>query len=176
MAPGNRSSGLDFSDGKVPSLEQHPDMDKSLGGQNVYLQRNKTERRRLQGLQRSNTNASMKVAPYVPKTFSEKWNVWMINEGGRRLFFGVWIFLHLLVAVFGAFHYQTKDNLVTARATFGVTFSASHAFHNNITISLIEYTPLQPSLVRLPSSFMLTLYLFSCPSAVTSFPSYVVPH
>ncbi|KAI0826184.1 NADPH oxidase [Irpex lacteus] len=156
MAPGNRSSGLDFSDGKVPSLEQHPDMDKSLGGQNVYLQRNKTERRRLQGLQRSNTNASMKVAPYVPKTFSEKWNVWMINEGGRRLFFGVWIFLHLLVAVFGAFHYQTKDNLVTARATFGVTFTiartAALVLHVDVIfillpvcrnfISLLRRTPL----------------------------------
>ena len=132
MAPGNRSSGLDFSDGKVPSLDQHPDMDRPLGGQNVYLQRNKTERRRLQGLQRSNTSASIKVAPYVPKTLGEKWNVWMINEGGRRMFFFVWIFLHILVAVFGAFHYQTKDNLTTARATFGVTFSA---YYPSISIS-----------------------------------------
>jgi NADPH oxidase len=47
----------------------------------------------------------------------------MINEGGRQLFFGVWIFLHLLVAVFGFLNYQLKDNLVDARATFGVTFS-----------------------------------------------------
>jgi NADPH oxidase len=51
-----------------------------------------------------------------------KFDLWMINEGGRQVFFGVWIFLHLLVAAFGFFHYQVKDNLTQARATFGVTF------------------------------------------------------
>lgn len=120
-----RSSGLDFSDGNVPALEQHPDMANiALGGnQPSHLQRNKTERRRLQGLQRTNTTASAKVTPYKPNTWREKWDLWMINEGGRRLFFFVWIFLHLLVAVFGAFHYQLKDNLTTARSLFGGTFS-----------------------------------------------------
>ena len=49
----------------------------------------------------------------------------MINEGGRQLFFGVWIFLHMLVAVLGWMHYSLKDNLVTARATFGITFGMS---------------------------------------------------
>jgi hypothetical protein len=48
----------------------------------------------------------------------------MINEGGKRLFFFIWVFLHLLVAVFGFINYQLKDNLTTARATFGVTFGA----------------------------------------------------
>ena len=150
MAPGNRSSGLDFSDGKVPSLDQHPDMDRPLGGQNVYLQRNKTERRRLQGLQRSNTSASIKVAPYVPKTLGEKWNVWMINEGGRRMFFFVWIFLHILVAVFGAFHYQTKDNLTTARATFGVTFSAYYTVYQYIIVINTSNLPLSHRPYRCP--------------------------
>lgn len=118
-----RSSGLDFSDGKlaVPGLEQHPDV--ALTAQPRNLQRNKTERRRLQGLQRSDTTTGGKVTPYVPRTWQEKWDLWMINEGGRRIFFFVWIFLHLLVAVLGALHYDLKDNLVTARATFGVTFS-----------------------------------------------------
>jgi hypothetical protein len=48
----------------------------------------------------------------------------MINEGGKRLFFFSWIFLHLLVAVFGFLNYQLKDNLTTARAMFGITFNA----------------------------------------------------
>ncbi|KAJ3524950.1 hypothetical protein NM688_g8476 [Phlebia brevispora] len=116
-----RSSGLDFSDGKVPALEQHPDV--FIGTtQPGHLQRNKTERRRLQGLQRVNSAAVNKVTPYVPQTFKEKWDRWMINEGGRRIFFSVWVFLHILVAVLGALHYSLKDNLVTARATFGSTF------------------------------------------------------
>lgn len=99
-------------------------MDNNGGMQKSYLQRNKTERRRLQGLQRSNTTTSAQVTPYVPHTWGEKWNLWMINEGGRRIFFFVWIFLHLLVAALGTLHYGLKDNLTTARATFGVTFSA----------------------------------------------------
>ena len=121
-----RSSGLDFSDGKVPALEQHPDMNNIAlaGNQPSHLQRNKTERRRLQGLQRSNTTgATVKVEPYRPSTLSEKWSLWMINEGGRRMFFFVWVFLHVLVFVLGTLHYQLKDNLVGARTTFGVTFS-----------------------------------------------------
>ncbi|KAI0701938.1 NADPH oxidase [Cytidiella melzeri] len=155
MPFGKRSSGLDFSDGKVPALDQHPDVVLG-GGQQGFLQRNKTERRRLQGLQRSNTNTSQTVTPYVAKTFGEKWNLWMINEGSRRLFFFAWVFLHFLVALLGTFHYQLKDNLVTARATFGVTFTiartAALVLHVDVIfillpvcrnfISLLRRTPL----------------------------------
>lgn len=100
----------------------------NAGPQPNYLQRNKSERTRLQGLQRSNTTRSNTgQAPNQPKTLKQKLGVWMINEGGRQFFFGIWIFLHLLVAVFGMFHYQLKDNLVNARATFGITFSIARA-------------------------------------------------
>ena len=124
MAP-NRDDGFDFSDGRQSQFEEHPDLAINAGGlEPAHLQRNKTERRRLQGLQRSNTVASRPVQPYEPKTLVEKWQHWMINEGGKRLFFFVWIFLHILVVVLGTLHYGLKDNLTTARATFGVTFSA----------------------------------------------------
>ncbi|SRR6266404_3342367 len=123
-----RDDDFDFSDGKRSQLEEHPDIDVTADSvQPSYLQRNKTERRRLQGLQRSNTLTSRAVQPYVPKTLSEKWNHWMINEGGKRLFFFVWIFLHILVAVLGTVHYTLKDNLVSARALFGPTFGAFFA-------------------------------------------------
>jgi len=105
--------GFDFSDGANPD-----------GSQPTHLQRNKTERRRLQGLQRFNTAIPVTTAAFQPKTLRGKWDLWMINEGGKRLFFFVWIFLHLLVAVFGFLNYQLKDNLTTARATFGLTFGA----------------------------------------------------
>jgi len=80
--------GLDFSDGAQPPLDAHPDLDyNAYAPQPAHLQRNKTERRRLQGLQRSNTASSKPVVPYEPKTLKEKWDLWMINEGGKRLFF-----------------------------------------------------------------------------------------
>ncbi|GLB39986.1 putative NADPH oxidase [Lyophyllum shimeji] len=122
--PSNRSSGLDFSDGKGSALEQHPDIPSNYAGgtQPTHLQRNKTERRRLQGLQRTLTTTSVTSAPPKPTTLRQRFDLWMINEGGRQLFFGVWIFLHLLVAVFGFIHYQMKDNSVTARQNFGITF------------------------------------------------------
>lgn len=102
-------------------MENHPDLaDKG----STHLQRNKTERRRLQGLQRTLTNVStFKAETANEASWTYKFNIWLINEGGRQLFFGVWIFLHLVVTAFGFVHYQTKDNLVTARATFGITFA-----------------------------------------------------
>lgn len=119
----NRSSGLDFSDGTGPNrtFEQHPDLQEKPGA--THLQRNKTERRRLQGLQRTLTTTSLSSSPPKPKTAMRKFDLWMINEGGRQLFFGVWVFLHLLVFAFGFVHYQLKDNLTQARATFGITFA-----------------------------------------------------
>lgn len=125
-----RSSGLDFSDrGKVPALDQHPDLnsnyEKLEDDQPSHLRRNKTERRRLQGLQRSHVSGAAPVGPYIPTTLREKWRMWMINEGGRRMFFFVWIFLHVLVALFGFMNYQMKDNFNTARATFGLGFGES---------------------------------------------------
>ncbi|KAH8978949.1 NADPH oxidase [Lactarius akahatsu] len=124
----NRDDGFDFSDGRQSQFEEHPDLKINANGlQPAHLQRNKTERRRLQGLQRSNTTTSHVVTPYEPKTFTEKWRHWMINEGGKRLFFFVWVFLHLLVAALGCLHYGLKDNLTTARATFGITFTIARA-------------------------------------------------
>jgi hypothetical protein len=118
-----RNDGLDVSDGAQPPLDAHPDLDFNADApQPAHLQRNKTERRRLQGLQRSNTAASRVTTPYEPSTFREKWAHWMINEGGKRLFFAVWVLLHLLVAAFGALNYGLKDNLTQARATFGITY------------------------------------------------------
>lgn len=116
-----RSSGLDFSDrGQVSNLDQHPDLKTTHAPS--HLQRNKTERRRLQPLQRTNTTGATPRKPYKPERFIDKWKVWMINEGGRRLFFSVWIFLHLLVFAFGFVNYQLKDNLNDARAAFGYGF------------------------------------------------------
>ncbi|KAJ6605086.1 NADPH oxidase [Mycena sp. CBHHK59/15] len=125
------SSGLDFSD-RLPALDQHPDMDNYKG---ASLQRNKTERGRLQGLQRSNTTTAKK--PTGPKTFGEKVSLWMINEGQRHLFFATFIFLHLIVTVLGFLHYGLKDNLNNARATFGITFTIARAFALTLHVDVV---------------------------------------
>lgn len=119
-----RSSGLDFSDSdRFPAaMTDHPDIviDPMTGPS--HLQRNKTERRRLQGLMRVDGPRQVERVTYSPRNLRDKWNHWMVNEGGKRLFFFLWIFLQLLVAVFGFANYKLKDNLNTARATFGITY------------------------------------------------------
>jgi NADPH oxidase 2 len=131
--PQKRSSGLDFSD-RPPhtsdSFEQYPDLEDY---QVVHLQRNRTERRRLQGLQRTLTNASFHTPP-IQRTFKEKFDVWLINDGGRHIFLGTWIFLQLLVVVFGFLEYQLSDDLVGARATYGITYRAPFLFIKSIPI------------------------------------------
>jgi len=149
----NRSSGLDFSD-RAPAAD-HPDLIVHPDGGPSHLQRNKTERRRLQGLMRPDYNQPAQITA-KPTTLREKWEHWMVNEGGRRIFFVVWIFLQLLVAVFGFANYQLKDNNVDARATFGITYpiarTAALVLHVDVIfillpicrnfISMLRRTPL----------------------------------
>jgi predicted ferric reductase len=157
-----RNSGLDFSDGKLQSgnIDQHPDLadNKMLTGSNQpsHLQRNKTERRRLQGLQRTLGASSGTNRAPVLDGWRQRFDVWMINEGGRQVFFATWVFLHLLVAIFGFMHYSMKDNSVGARAIFGVTFpiarTAALVLHIDVIfillpvcrnfISMLRRTPL----------------------------------
>ena len=147
---------MDFADRGQPnqSNQFHPDLPDQRGPSPTHLQRNKTERRRLQGLQRSLTNSAPKPTFAANQAgFGARWNRWMINEGGRQLFFGVWILLHLLVALFGVFHYQLKDNLNNARATFGVTFtiarSAALVLHVDVIFILLPICRNFISMMRL---------------------------
>lgn len=119
-----RKDGLDFADTSPNNnLMDHPDMAFDNQARPVHLQRHKTERSRLQGLQRTLTNASKPASK--PSGLQARFQVWMINEGGRQLFFGVFIFFHVLVGVLGFLHYQRKDNLVNARRIFGLGFCKS---------------------------------------------------
>ncbi|KAM6501260.1 Ferric reductase NAD binding domain containing protein [Amanita muscaria] len=118
--------------------------------------RNKSERRRLQGLQRCNSNLHATGSHLPALTWRHKFAVWTNNEGGRQMFFGVWILLHVLVLVFGFVNYQLKDNYDNARSTFGVTFAIARAaalmLHVDVIfilfpvcrnfISLLRQTPL----------------------------------
>ncbi|KAF8752169.1 NADPH oxidase [Rhizoctonia solani] len=139
----NRTDGLDFAD-RDPTVESHPDVPRS------NLQRNKTERGRLQGLMRINSSTgiptiSMKNSQSgVFAAWKEKWDHWMVNDGGRQLFFGVVIILHLLVFGLGFVHYDLKDNSVGARALFGITFpiarTAALVLHVDAALILLPAT------------------------------------
>ena len=115
-----RSSGFDFADRAPTPTDMHPDI--MLSSERPNLQRNKTERTRLQGLMRLPNTVMKSNNVRVPGSLKERWDLWMINEGGKRIFFFSWVFLHLLVFAFGWVNYQLKDNEVNARALFGETF------------------------------------------------------
>ncbi|KAF9263207.1 hypothetical protein L218DRAFT_845664, partial [Marasmius fiardii PR-910] len=56
--------------------------------------------------------------------------LWMIDEGGRQMFFGVFIFLHLLRR---STWLLTEDNLTNvARRTFGAGFSTNRSFLSSL--------------------------------------------
>ncbi|KAJ8082261.1 hypothetical protein PM082_008109 [Marasmius tenuissimus] len=112
--------GLDFVDKNV---NDHPDFASIYTDRPSHLRRNLSERNRLQTLQRRLTmNSDIQAGPFQPTTLVERINVWLINEGGRQVFFGVWIFLHLLVAAFGFVHFFFKDDLANARRLFGNSY------------------------------------------------------
>ncbi|KAJ7621000.1 FAD-binding domain-containing protein [Roridomyces roridus] len=116
-----RFSGLDFSDGARGA--PLPD---ALDG--VYDQRNKTERRRLQGIQlAAPPNPRIRHDPLRPKKLTERVSVWLINDGKQRVFFATFLLLHLLVVIFGILNYGLNDNLTNARATYGVTYTIARA-------------------------------------------------
>ncbi|KAK7038179.1 FAD-binding FR-type domain-containing protein [Favolaschia claudopus] len=106
-----------------------------------HLQRNKTERWRLQGLQRVQTNDSAVVKAQIPKTLGQKLSIWMINEGPRSVFYAVFIGLHVIATILAALHYSLKDNLNGARASFGPTFviarSAAVCLHIDVIFILL---------------------------------------
>ncbi|WVQ97829.1 hypothetical protein IAU59_004944 [Kwoniella sp. CBS 9459] len=161
--PIRRSSNLSFDSGPPPlgyafsgqnaaiSSEDRPVVDRP-----TFLQRNKTERSRLQGLVHTMSNVSTGGAAVKTGDWKERIKVWMVNEGGRKIFFFLWIFIHILAFAFALVHYTLKDNFVTARSSFNWKFSiargAAQVLHIDVIfimfpvcrnfISLLRRTPL----------------------------------
>lgn len=122
-----RSSGFDFKDRNLfvdqdPFIDPKNDYNSASATFGVSLYRNKSERDRLQGIQQTWMNGSTPKGPQKPLTLGQRFDLWMINEGGKRLFFFSWIFFHCLVIAFGFMNYQLSDDLTNARATFGITY------------------------------------------------------
>ena len=125
---GRPSSGLDFSDRRdaVDALDAHPDIVLQRAPSSS-LQRNKTERRRLQGVMRTTTAVEGQTLPSQMKDtkIMERYHTWLINGGRAKLIFGFYIFLHILVIVFGFLLYQLRDTFTGTRAVVSVGFGTS---------------------------------------------------
>ncbi|KAF7329732.1 FAD-binding FR-type domain-containing protein [Mycena kentingensis (nom. inval.)] len=137
-----RSSNLDFSDGASALQEHRADsgLPVTNGPSFSSAARSRAEQRQQQA------NAPKPVPrgrhdPNRPKNLGERLTLWMINEGRQRIFFTVFVFLHLIVLAFGFVHYWYKDNLTDARKTFGVTFaiarSAALVLHLDVIFILL---------------------------------------
>lgn len=58
---------------------------------------------------------------------TERFKLWMVNDGQRRFFIAAWILLHTLVFSLGMVTWQISDNFNGARQTYGVTFAIAKA-------------------------------------------------
>jgi hypothetical protein len=126
--PGTPSSSFDFKDGSITYEEpwnQDPDPRESYVSGGV-MERNKTERGRLQEIQKKTPSIT---GPVERRTLKERFNVWLINEGSKKLFLAVWIFLHLLVAAFGFTHYYWNDHYINVRALLGITYRTQFSLY-----------------------------------------------
>ncbi|KAI1274278.1 ferric reductase NAD binding domain-containing protein [Xylaria sp. FL0933] len=99
-----------------------------------------SERARWTPLTRMLLSGEMTQERQKELTMREKFDKWMINEGYRRFFVFVFVFLHALVFAFGFVNYAVKDSLQIARNTFGPTYmiarSAALVLHVDVALIL----------------------------------------
>lgn len=130
----------------MDALAAHPDVARRAPNR-ANLQRNKTERHRLQGLMRnvssgdddraggSGSGTSSGAGKILGKPKDEKlmdrWHTWLINGGRSKILFGVYVFLHLIVFSLGFLHYQLKDSFSNVRGLVGFGYRESFALDFN---------------------------------------------
>ncbi|KAH0609316.1 uncharacterized protein H6S33_012802 [Morchella sextelata] len=86
-----------------------------------------SERSRWPALMAKMSSADISKHDVKLLTLQQKIDRWMVNEGYRRIFVGLFILLHMLVFGFGFIHYTLKDTLVGAREVFGITLPIARA-------------------------------------------------
>lgn len=101
-----------------------------------------SERSRLPPLTRMLMSGEMSGEPPRDFTVKEKFDIWMVNEGYRRLFIVVFALLHLMIFAFAYLNFDLKDNLTGARNTFGKTYpiarSAALVLHLDVALLLFR--------------------------------------
>ncbi|KAK9765605.1 hypothetical protein K7432_005925 [Basidiobolus ranarum] len=60
-------------------------------------------------------------------TWKQKFDVWMVNDGQRVIFFGLWVFIQFLIFSLAFVNYWFGDNFSNSRTTFGLTFAVARA-------------------------------------------------
>jgi NADPH oxidase 2 len=86
-----------------------------------------SERARWPPLTRMLMSGEMSGEPPRDLTMKERFDVWMVNEGYRRLFVVIFALAHLMLFAFAFLNFDLKDNLTSARGTFGITYPIARA-------------------------------------------------
>ncbi|KAL8695389.1 MAG: hypothetical protein Q9218_000148 [Villophora microphyllina] len=126
-------------------------MEEKLGRSNTTVSE-RWHRTRLPPLTRILMSGEMSTTPPRQLRLVEKIDRWAANEGSRFLFVATFCVVHGMVFAFGFLNYHLKDNLTTARSTFGSTYSIARAaalvLHFDIAILLFPVCRTLVSLLR----------------------------
>lgn len=97
-------------------------------------------------------SGEMSATPPRKLRLVEQVDRWAANEGSQFLFLAIFAVVHTMVFVFGFLNYHMKDNLSTARATFGASYPIARAaalvLHFDIAILIIPICRNLISLLR----------------------------
>ncbi|KAK2741368.1 hypothetical protein FQN57_005652 [Myotisia sp. PD_48] len=111
-----------------------------------------SERARWPALTRMLTSGEMSNEQARKLTIMQKFDRWMVNDGWRRLFVGLFVLAHVMIFVFGMLNYGVNENLSEARSVFGQTYaiarSAALVLHFDVAIILFPVCRTLISLVR----------------------------
>ncbi|KAK3990859.1 ferric reductase NAD binding domain-containing protein [Cladorrhinum sp. PSN332] len=111
-----------------------------------------SERARWTPLTRMLLSGEMTQERQKELTPREKFDRWMVNEGYRRIFVFVFMFLHAILFAFSFVNFALKENLQIARSTFGFTFmiarSAALVLHVDVALILFPVCRTLISLAR----------------------------
>ena len=109
-------------------------------------------RTRLPPLTRILMSGEMATTPPRKLRLVEKIDRWAANDGAKVLALLTFAVVHAMVFIFGFLNYHMKDNLNTARATFGVSYSVARAaalvLHFDIAILIFPVCRTLISLLR----------------------------
>lgn len=99
-------------------------------------------RSRVPPLTRMLMSGEMSGEPPRDLTMKERFDVWMVNEGYRRLFVVIFGLVHVMIFAFAFLNYDLKDNLTGARTSFGTTYviarSAALVLHFDVSLLLFR--------------------------------------
>ena len=139
----------DLDEGKMMGVEL-----KDLG----YTSLDRADTRKAGGgrpsqLARMLASGDMSINPATPDlTARERLGRWMVNEGSRRISLIVFVVAHAMIFGLGFANYQLKDNLSTARSTFGLSYAIARAaalvLHFDVALILLPVCRTLISLLR----------------------------